>query len=311
MDIDETNLTLSVANIQNTFETEQAIPEKDSYRYSKLHAELTTYSGRISTDVITAANFLEAFDEEMARMDEAGVPEEGRMLYVTPTMNKIVKEAEGLQRVMTVASPSTINRKVHSLDDVTIKMVPAARMKTKYDFTTGCVASADAKQINWILIHTSCVVCRDKYSYIKLFTPGTDSRTADGYLYQNRCYGDLFLLEKKVEGCARNVEAAGAEGGSMRAVKGNKEYTIDESQQKSYQDAGFDIVGDDGRVTAYGRGKTVPFDEYMKAVKEIEHLQNIAAERYTENEALKAEIAALQAPKQESAKKAESKKAGE
>ncbi len=26
MDIDETNLTLSVANIQNTFETEQAIP---------------------------------------------------------------------------------------------------------------------------------------------------------------------------------------------------------------------------------------------------------------------------------------------
>lgn len=54
------------------------------------------------------------------------------------------------------------------------------------------------------------MVCRDKYSYIKLFTPGTDSRTADGYLYQNRCYGDLFLLEKKVDGCAMNVEAAGA-----------------------------------------------------------------------------------------------------
>lgn len=47
LDIDETNLTLSVANIQNTFETEQAIPEKDSYRYSKLHSELTTLSGRI------------------------------------------------------------------------------------------------------------------------------------------------------------------------------------------------------------------------------------------------------------------------
>lgn len=207
LDIDESNLTLSVANIQNTFETEQAIPEKDSYRYSKLHAELTVYSGRIDSTVITAANFLEAFDEEMARMDEAGVPEEGRLLYVTPDMNKIVREAEGLQRVMTVTSPSTVNRNVHSLDNVIIKMVPAARMKTKYDFTTGCTAAADAKQINWILIHNSCVVCRDKYSYIKLFTPGTDSRTADGYLYQNRNYGDLFLLEKKVEGCAMNVEA--------------------------------------------------------------------------------------------------------
>lgn len=207
MDIDETNLTLSVANIQNTFETEQAIPEKDSYRFSKLHAELTKYSGRIDSTVITAANFLEAFDIEMVIMDEAGVPEEGRVLYVTPTMRKIVKEAEGIQRMMTVTTPSTINRKVHSLDDVAIKMVPAARMKTKYDFTDGCVAASGAKQINWILIHTSCVVARDKYSYIKLFTPGTDSRTADGFLYQNRNYGDLFLLEKKVEGCSMNVTA--------------------------------------------------------------------------------------------------------
>lgn len=207
MDIDETNLILSVANIQNTFETEQAIPEKDSYRYSKLHAEMTRLSGRIDTTVITASNFLEAFDEEMSIMDEAGVPEEGRMLYVTPSMYKIIKEAEGIQRVMSVTTPSTINRNVHSLDNVTIKMVPAARMKTKYNFTEGCTAAEDAKQINWILIHTSCVVCRDKYSYIKLFTPGTDSRTADGYLYQNRNYGDLFLLEKKIEGCAMNVQA--------------------------------------------------------------------------------------------------------
>lgn len=207
MDIDETNLTLSVANIQNTFETEQAIPEKDSYRFSKLHAELVAYSGRIDTTVVTAANFLEVFDAEMAIMDEAGVPEEGRILYVTPSMRKIVKEAEGIQRVITVSTPTNINRKVHSLDDVNIKMVPAARMKTSYDFTDGCVAAEGAKQINWILIHTSCVVCRDKYSYIKLFTPGTDSRTADGYLYQNRCYGDLFLLEKKVDGCSMNVEA--------------------------------------------------------------------------------------------------------
>lgn len=208
MDIDETNLTLSVANIQNTFETEQAIPETDCYRFSKLHAELTTYSGRIDTStVVSAANFLEAFDAEMAIMDEASVPEEGRILYVTPAMNKIVKEAEGLQRVISVSTPTNINRKVHSIDDVTIKMVPAARMKSTYDFTDGFKPGSSAKQINWILIHPSCVVCRDKYSYIKLFTPGTDSRTADGYLYQNRKYGDLFLLEKKIPGCAMNVEA--------------------------------------------------------------------------------------------------------
>lgn len=208
MDIDETNLTLSVANIQNTFETEQAIPEKDSYRFSKLYAELNTYkAGNISTTAITAANFLDVFDDMMAAMDEAGVPEEGRILYLTPKMMKIAKNAEGIQRTMAVnGGANSVNRNVHSLDDVILKTVPSARMKTAYDFTDGCKASGSAKQINMILIHTSCVVCRDKYSYIKLFTPGTDSRTADGYLYQNRNYGDLFLLERKADGCAMNVE---------------------------------------------------------------------------------------------------------
>nr|DAK22183.1 MAG TPA: major capsid protein [Caudoviricetes sp.] len=209
MDIDETNLTLSVANIQNTFETEQAIPEKDCYRFSKLYSELNTHkAGNINKTAITAANFLDVFDDLMEAMDEAGVPEEGRILYLTPKMMKIAKKADGIQRTIDVSgSSNVVNRKVHSLDDVILKSVPSARMKTVYDFTEGCKPAGSAKQINLILIHTSCVVCRDKYSYIKLFTPGTDSRTADGYLYQNRCYGDLFLLEKKADGCAMNVDS--------------------------------------------------------------------------------------------------------
>ena len=206
MDIDETNLALAVANIQNTFENEQAIPEKDCYNFSKLHTELTKFHGRIdSTTVLTAQNILAVFDEEMSKMDDAGVPVDGRILYVTPAVNKLLKEADGIQRVITVNGANEVNRNVHSLDDVTIKMVQSGRMKTKYNFTDGCVAAADADQLNFILVHPSCVVARDKYAYISLFTPGTDSRTADGYLYQNRNYCDLFLIERKVAGCAMHV----------------------------------------------------------------------------------------------------------
>ena len=206
MDIDETNLALSVANIQNTFENEQAIPEKNCYNFSKLHTELTNFHGSIdSTTVLTAQNILTVFDEEMSKMDDAGVPVDGRILYVTPTVNKLLKAADGIQRMITVNSSNAVNRNVHSLDDVTIKMVQSGRMKTKYNFTDGCVAAADADQINFILVHPSCVVARDKYAYISLFTPGTDSRTADGYLYQNRNYWDLFLIERKVAGCAMHV----------------------------------------------------------------------------------------------------------
>lgn len=211
MDIDETNLVLEMANVQNVFETEQAIPEKDSYRYSKLYAEAKGYAANgavIDNTVLTTANILDWFDTQMEKMDDAGVPSEGRILYVTPSMNKLIKNAQGLTRNIDVNSNNgSIDRRVYSLDEVTIVKVPSARLKTLYDFTNGCVPAATAKQINMILVHPSCVVSRDKYAYMKLFTPGTDSRTADKYVYQNRFYTDTFLIQNKACGIAINAEA--------------------------------------------------------------------------------------------------------
>lgn len=59
----------------------------------------------------------------------------------------------------------------------------------------------------------------------------------------------------------------------MKAAKGNKEYMIDESQQKAYQDRGFDIKDDDGNIIAYGRGKTAPYGDYMALKEELEELK--------------------------------------
>ena len=56
----------------------------------------------------------------------------------------------------------------------------------------------------------------------------------------------------------------------MKAVKANKVYTITEAEKKHYIDAGFDICDDNGEIIAYGRGKTVPMDEYLALKKELE-----------------------------------------
>lgn len=211
MDVDETNLVVEVANIQNVFEEEQAIPEKDSYRFSKLYVEAKTYTSKgavIDNTVLSAATVLDWFDAQMEYMDDNSVPSEGRILYVTPAMNKMIKNAQQIQRSINVNSNNgNIDRRVYSLDDVTIKKVPSARFKTKYNFTDGCVPAEDAKQINMMLVHPSCVVSRDKYAYMKLFTPGSDSRTADKYVYQNRYYTDTFLIENKACGIAINAES--------------------------------------------------------------------------------------------------------
>lgn len=220
MDIDETNLALSVANITNTFEEEHAIPERDSYTYSKLFSAASAlnassaFNGALDTTALTTANVLAKFDAYMEAMDEAGVPEEGRLLYVTPAVHTLIKQAQGINREISVGGGALgINRLVHSIDDVEIKRVPSARLKTAYDFTDGCVplaatqSVAGAGQMHLILVHPSCVVARNRHDYIKLFTPGSDSRTGDGYIYQNRAFWDAFLMNQKTEGLAINYTA--------------------------------------------------------------------------------------------------------
>lgn len=213
MDVDETNLVASVANIQNVFETEQAIPESDAYRFSKLYTDFVDKGGAVDTTTLSASNILQWFDEEMSKMDDAGVYEEGRMLYCTPATHKLLKEADGMTRFMSVnPNNGTVYRNIHSLDDVEIIRVPSGRFKTAYDFADGFTPASDAEQINAILIHPSAVVARERYDYIKMFAPGTDSRTGSGYIYQNRKYQDLFVLDQRVPGIAIN-----ASGGSASA----------------------------------------------------------------------------------------------
>lgn len=210
MDVDETNLTVEMANVTNTFENEQVIPETDSYVYSKLYSEASKYASagaKVDTTVLTKSNILDWFDDRMGEMDDLGVPEEGRELRLTSNMYKLLKQADAIQRTLDVSKGNNIDRRVHSIEDVKIIKVPSARFKTKYDFTNGCVADSTAKQINIMLCHPSCQVSRQKYAYIQVFTPGHDSRTADKYLYQNRKFWDSFMIENKACGMAFNVEA--------------------------------------------------------------------------------------------------------
>ncbi|MNI19913.1 hypothetical protein D3C76_275890 [compost metagenome] len=207
MDVDETNQILSAANVTNVFETEQAIPELDKYRYSKLYDEFSTFGGTTDTTALTAANVLQVYDDLMEKMDEASVPESGRLLYVTPHVMKLLKNAEDMQRFIGVQNNNgVIDRAVRRLDDVTLVSVPSDRLKSVYDFTDGAVPGVGAKQINMILVHPSAVLAPVKHSAIYLWEPGSHTN-GDGWLYQNRRYTDLFVIQRKVAGVQINVEA--------------------------------------------------------------------------------------------------------
>lgn len=210
MDVDETNAIVSIANIQNQFEEEHAIPEWDSYRLYKLYKEFSTKYSKTADEVDAAVNdVIDWFDEVTEKMDDAGVPEEGRILYCTPHYKKIFNRA--LNRQLT-AKDKVVETTIERLGQTDIVGVPSGRMKTDYDFTDGCVPSSKAGQMGMVLVHPTAVIARDKYAYMKAFAPGSDSRTADNWIYQIRKYGDLFLLENKIDGVEIAVVPTSASG---------------------------------------------------------------------------------------------------
>lgn len=71
----------------------------------------------------------------------------------------------------------------------------------------------------------------------------------------------------------------------MKAVKENRVYTILETEQDYYNAKGFDIMDDNGEVIAYGRGKTVSYEEYARIVKELKELKENKSAKKTKEPA--------------------------
>ena len=90
----------------------------------------------------------------------------------------------------------------------------------------------------------------------------------------------------------------------MTAERGNKVYTIDESMKAQYQNDGYDIRDDNGEAIAYGAGKTVPYDEHMQAVKEVERLQRLCTDLQEEKTGLQKELETIKAEKKPASKRA-------
>ena len=80
----------------------------------------------------------------------------------------------------------------------------------------------------------------------------------------------------------------------MKAVKGNKEYNIDESAKEAYRQQGFDIY-ENGVLVEYGAGKTVSLAEYERVKQAADKLKEETEVLRKENQALDEENRKLKA----------------
>lgn len=204
VDMDETNQVVTITNATKVFNEEQKFPEKDAYLISKIYKDWTDAGKTADTTELSVNNILSVFDKMMENMDEKNVPANGRILYCTPAVKTLLKNAQGISRSISVEGGSnSINRLVDRLDEVKIVSVPSTLMKTAYTFTTGFTVAEGAGQVNLFLVHPTAVLTPEKYEFAGTESPS--AHTKGDYLYYEKSYEDVFIIEKHIDAIEFNV----------------------------------------------------------------------------------------------------------
>ena len=202
-DVMDTNMILTIQNATQVFNETQKFPEKDAYTISKIYADWVAEGKTADTTPLTVDNILAVFDKMMEGMDEALVPSQGRILYVTPAVKTLLKSASNIGLSKSVEHQANINRVVDRLDEVRLITVPSFLMKTAYDFTTGFEPSTSAKQVNLFLVHPSAILTPNKYAFVGMEAPAAG--TKGDYIYYEKEYADVFILNNRTGAIAFNV----------------------------------------------------------------------------------------------------------
>ena len=170
-------------------------PEADAFVFATL-AGIEGISKAAPATYADATEFLNALIEAKNKMDEDEVPEEGRILYATPTLMNGV-----------MALDTTKSREI--LNSFTVKKkVPQSRFYTAIDLLDGKSPSEEAghykkategKDINFMIVHKPAVIKFDKHTVSDII-PASANPSADADIAKYRKYGIVDVFKNKVAG---------------------------------------------------------------------------------------------------------------
>ena len=173
----------------------KAAPEADAFVFATL-AGIEGISKAAPATYADATEFLNALIEAKNKMDEDEVPEEGRILYATPTLMNGV-----------MALDTTKSREI--LNSFTVKKkVPQSRFYTAIDLLDGKSPSEEAghykkategKDINFMIVHKPAVIKFDKHTVSDII-PASANPSADADIAKYRKYGIVDVYQNKVAG---------------------------------------------------------------------------------------------------------------
>jgi hypothetical protein len=207
---DEETLGMAFGTLVGEYMRTLVIPEVDAYRFSTY----ASWSGieEVGTPAtLSSSTVLAAIDVASGFQNAAEVPPDGRILYVSDTVQGFLDAA--VTRMY--GNDSTISTRVTNYNNMPVIMVPQTRFYKGIDLDAGATASAGGysktastgRDINFLMVHPSAVLQVKKHDNLKLFDPDTN-QDADGWKIQYRLYHDAFVYENKVDGVYSHIKAS-------------------------------------------------------------------------------------------------------
>lgn len=187
LDTDETVQQLSAASALARQNREVVIPEVDTYVYGVMAAGAGTKPAAIA---LTSENIYGEILKAGNTLDNAEVPESGRILVVTPDTYVLMKKCKDITMETNIGNDMRIRGVIANLDGAMIMKIPANRLPKNFGF---------------MLVHPCATVAPTKLEDYKIHVdpPGISGSLVEGRI----CY-DAFVLDNKKKAIYYQVQQA-------------------------------------------------------------------------------------------------------
>lgn len=176
MDNDETAQQLAGASALARQEREVIIPEVDTYVFNKM----CTGAGNAPSAIeLTETNIYDEILKASEALDNAEAPDTGRVLIVTPTTYKLLKQCPDITLDSDVAQEQRLQGVIAMVDGLSVVKVPAKRLPAQFGF---------------MVCHKVATVAPVKLEDYKVHS---DPPGISGDLVEGRIVYDAFVLENK------------------------------------------------------------------------------------------------------------------
>ena len=177
------------------------VPEVDAFRFAKYATEAGHSEGET---LATGEDVIHALRVATNTMDEAEVPQEGRILFITPTLKGLVDDLETIKSREVLARFSEI------------VLVPQTRFYTEIALNDGKTSGqehggytkgANGEDLNFLVIHPSATIQYSKRMVNKVVSPEANQE-ADGWIFGYRSVGIADVYENKTAGIYASFKQA-------------------------------------------------------------------------------------------------------